>query len=116
MTKMAEENDIITRLKKLKVVGKFVNRYTLTLAFFAVWMTFFDNNSWLVLRELNREIKQYEEQLAYYQGEFEKNNDFYKKLMKNKDEKEKFARENYFMKKRNEEIFILVLDSTKVKN
>lgn len=112
---MEEKKDIISRLKSLKVVGKFVNRYTLTLAFFFVWMTFFDNNSWLVLRELNREIKQYKEQLAYYQGEFEKNDNFYKKLMKNKNEKEKFARENYFMKRRNEEIFILVLDSTSTK-
>ena len=35
--------------------------------------------------------------------------------MNNKDEKEKFARENYFMKRKNEEIFILVADSTEVK-
>ena len=32
--------------------------------------------------------------------------------MLNKSEKEKFARENYFMKKSNEEIFILVIDSS----
>ena len=44
-------------------------------------------------------------------GEFEKNEAFYKKLMQNKDEKEKYARENYFMKRKNEEIFILVVDS-----
>jgi hypothetical protein len=31
--------------------------------------------------------------------------------MFNKSEREKFARENYFMKKKNEEIFILVVDS-----
>ena len=50
--------------------------------------------------------------------EFEKNEAFYKKLMQNKDEKEKYARENYFMRKPNEEIFILVMDSsaTKAKN
>ena len=35
--------------------------------------------------------------------------------MLNKSEKEKYARENYFMKKRNEEIFILVVDSSKIK-
>ena len=43
------------------------------------------------------------------------NDDFFKKLMTNKSEKEKFARENYFMKKPNEEIFILVVDSTNLK-
>ena len=30
---------------------------------------------------------------------FNENDEFYKKLMNNKDEKEKYARENYFMKK-----------------
>lgn len=35
--------------------------------------------------------------------------------MKNKEEKERFARENYFMKKSNEDIFILVSDSTNMK-
>jgi cell division protein FtsB len=34
--------------------------------------------------------------------------------MNNKSEKEKYARENYFMKKPDEEIFILVVDSTNV--
>jgi len=34
--------------------------------------------------------------------------------MNNKSEKEKYARENYFMKKPNEEIFILVADSTHI--
>lgn len=39
---------------------------------------------------------------------------FIKKLMNNKSEKEKYARENYFMKKPDEEIFILVVDSANV--
>ena len=47
--------------------------------------------------------------------EYKKNDDFFKKLMTNKSEKEKFARENYFMKKPNEEIFILVADSSAIK-
>ena len=78
-------------------------------------MVFFDNTSFLVVNELNGEINRYEKQLAYYKVEYQKNDDFYKKLMNNKSEKEKFARENYFMKKPNEEIFILVVDSSKVK-
>ena len=35
--------------------------------------------------------------------------------MNNKAEREKFARENYFMKKKNEEIFIVVVDSSAIK-
>ncbi|MEJ8597220.1 septum formation initiator family protein [Riemerella anatipestifer] len=88
-----------------------LNKYVITIVAFFVWMTFFDNTSFLVIRDLNSEIKKYEEQLDYYKTEYEKNDAFYKKLMFNKGEKEKFARENYFMKKSNEEIFILVVDS-----
>ncbi len=91
-----------------------LNKYVLTICLFLVWMIFFDKTSFLVINELNGEINKYEEQLEYYKTEYEKNDAFYKKLMNNKSEKEKYARENYFMKKPNEEIFILVVDSTKV--
>ena len=69
----------------------------------------------MVILDLNSEINRYEQQLEYYKSEYEKNNNFYNKLMKNKEEKERFARENYFMKKSNEDIFILVSDSTNMK-
>lgn len=98
----------------LKFVKKYIlNKYFITIFLFLVWMIFFDSTSFLVINELNQEINRYEEQLEYYKTEYKKNDDFYKKLINNKGEKEKFARENYFMKKPNEEIFILVADSTK---
>ena len=91
--------------KRLPILKKIAwNKYSLAI--------FFDNTSWLVIRELDKEINKYEEQVNFYKNEFEKNDKFYKKLMLNKSEKEKFARENYFMKKSNEEIFILVIDSS----
>lgn len=114
-----EENklikDIQPRSETLKVIQKIIlNKYTITICLFLVWMIFFDKTSFLVINELNGEINKYEDQLAYYKTEYEKNDTFYKKLMNNKSEKEKYARENYFMKKPNEEIFILVVDSTHI--
>ncbi|WP_300670591.1 septum formation initiator family protein [Soonwooa sp.] len=111
--------ELIKDIKKKSPILKFVtsyifNKYTITLVAFFAWMIFFDNTSFLVVNELNGDITKYEHQLAYYKAEYEKNDAFYKKLMNNKDEKEKYARENYFMKKPNEEIFILVADSTKI--
>lgn len=100
----------------LKFIQKYIlNKYFITIFLFLGWMIFFDNTSFLVVNELNGEINKYENQLAYYKSEYQKNDAFYKKLMNNKSEKEKFARENYFMKKPNEEIFILVVDSTHLK-
>lgn len=114
-----EENKLIKEIKPKSETFIFIknyvlNKYVLTICLFLVWMVFFDKTSFLVINELNGEINKYEEQLAYYKTEYEKNDTFYKKLMNNKSEKEKYARENYFMKKPNEEIFILVVDSTNV--
>ncbi len=110
--------DIKPNISKNKsfVVKYMLNKYFITIIVFLVWMIFFDNTSFLVLNELNNEIDKNEEQLEYYKSEYEKNNAYYQKLMNNKEEKEKFARENYFMKKPNEEIFILVVDSTEIKS
>lgn len=113
--------DLIKEIKpksaKLKFIRKyFVNKYFVTVFLFLVWMIFFDSTSFLVINELNGEVRRYESQLAYYQTEYHKNDEFYKKLMNDKEEKEKYARENYFMKKPNEEIFILVVDSAKAVN
>lgn len=111
--------DLIKEIKpkspKVKFLQKYLwNKYFVTIFLFLMWMIFFDSTSFLVINELNGEVNRYENQLAYYQSEYKKNDDFYKKLMNNKEEKEKYARENYFMKKPNEEIFILVVDSSKV--
>lgn len=107
--------DIQPKSESIKLIQKYLlNKYTITIGLFLVWMIFFDKTSFLVINELNGEINKYEEQLQYYKTEYEKNDAFYKKLMNNKSEKEKYARENYFMKKPNEEIFILVVDSTNI--
>lgn len=114
---MKENNKPISEGKKkfIKKIKKiFVNRYFFTGIIFILWMTFIDNTSWLVVKNLNQEINKYEEQLIFYKNEFERNDAFYKKLMQNKHEKEKYARENYFMKRRNEEIFILVMDTATI--
>ncbi len=107
--------DIEKKTPGLRFAQKYLlNKYFITVILFLIWMVFFDSTSWLVIKDLNQEISKYEDQLDYYKNEYHKNDAFYKKLMNNKSEKEKFARENYFMKKKNEEIFILVVDSTSV--
>lgn len=108
--------DVQPKSPTFKLIRKyFLNKYFITVFLFLVWMIFFDSTSFLVIHEMNGEINKYEKQLTYYKSEYQKNDIFYKKLMNNKSEKEKYARENYFMKKPNEEIFILVVDSTNIK-
>ncbi|UJH67882.1 FtsB family cell division protein [Allomuricauda sp. SCSIO 65647] len=93
-------------LKEKKWFKIFANMYILVLTIFVIWMAFFDTNSLLIHRELNQEIKKLEKQKEFLQAEIEKDREVLKKLS-SEDELEKYAREKYYMKKKEEEIFLI---------
>lgn len=95
-----------------KVVKFFSNRYVIILLLFLVWMLFIDENSYINQRDLDREIDKLEKSNKYYRSEMEHD----KKIIKNledPDSLEKFAREEYRMKRKNEDIYIVEFDSIK---
>jgi cell division protein FtsB len=73
-------------------------------------MLFFDSNSWLVHRELNKKVYRLENQKDFYKNEMEKDKVELSK-MKTDSGLEEYAREKLFMKKEDEEIFIIEFDS-----
>lgn len=87
----------------LKFLG---NRYVIILLFFAIWMLFLDNYSYLDHRVLDKQIEELEDNKKYYQEEIHKDEKSIK-LLKNTDQVEKYAREKYFMKKDSEDIYII---------
>ncbi|MEL6812420.1 MAG: septum formation initiator family protein [Bacteroidota bacterium] len=90
--------------------------YVLILLLFFVWMAFFDSNSYFIHKELNDEIKSLESTKEFYQKEIEKDKLFIEK-MKDSNEVEKYAREKYYLKKENEDIYIIEnQDSLKLKD
>lgn len=90
------------------------NKYFLIGLVFVGWMLFLDSNSWLVHRELNNQIEDLEEEKSYYSTQIQKDRSILKKLSDSV-ELEKFARQEYFMKRENEEIFIIEYsDSLKI--
>jgi cell division protein FtsB len=91
---------------KSKFLKPFKNVFILILVVFIVWMLFFDANSWLIHHELNSDIDALESQKEYYKKEIEKDKKAIKKLS-TEEGLEKFAREEYFMKRDSEEIFII---------
>lgn len=100
---------------KHKILKPFKNIFILILAVFIVWMLFFDANSWLIHHELNTDIDALENEKDYYKKEIEKDNKIIKKL-RTQEGLEKFAREEYYMKRENEEIYIIEYeDSLKTK-
>ncbi len=82
------------------------NMYILVLTIFLIWMAFFDTNSMLIHLELRKEIKKLEKQKEFLRGEIAKDKEALRKLS-DSSELEKYAREKYFMKKENEEIFLI---------
>ena len=103
------------RLKQKKWFGIATNMYILVLTLFVIWMAFFDTNSLLIHLELKGEIDKLEQQKEFLEKEIAKDRKELKKLS-TEEALEKFAREEYYMKKDNEEIFLIEhADSTKNK-
>lgn len=88
------------------------NRYILVLIFFVIWMLFLDNYSYLEHRVLNQEIDEIEDNIDYYKSEIKKDSANIKHL-KNNDRVERFAREKYYMKRENEDIYIIEYEDDK---
>lgn len=84
----------------------FSNKYLLIVLLFSSWMFFFDTNSFFIHNELNNNIETLEKNKEIYKDEIEKDKAFIEK-MKDSNEVEKYAREKYYLKKENEDIYII---------
>ena len=73
---------------------------------FIIWMIFLDTNSYLIHNRLNSEIEQLIIKKDNLKKEIEKDIKFIND-MKDLDKYEAFARENFYMKKNGEEIYII---------
>lgn len=84
------------------------NKYTLTLIVFIGWITFFDQSN-LVDRVQNmNQLHQLEKDKLYYIEKIKEDSTKLYELKTDSRNLEKFAREQYLMKKKNEDIFIIV--------
>lgn len=88
--------------------SKLMNKYTVTLFIFLVWLAFFDRNNLVEKMQLHSKITTLKKEKAYYQEKIEDDNRKMQELLSNRDNLEKFAREQYLMKKSNEDIFVIV--------
>lgn len=82
------------------------NKYVLISLLFMVWMLFLDNYSWMNHRKLDNEISELEINKRYYQEEIARDMKQIKQLQQSH-YVEKYARENYFMKRPNEDIYLI---------
>jgi hypothetical protein len=87
-----------------KIPSFFFNRYYLVLSLFLLWLAFFDKNNLWAQYRLQQTYKKLEIDKVFFQ----------KKLAEIKiekidmaNDKEKFAREEYFMKAADEDVFVI---------
>jgi cell division protein DivIC len=97
---------------KLKILYKvppfFRNKYILTIIIFFLWLLFFDANSLLDKFREMKDLRQLEKDKEYYLNRIEEDKRKLNELKTSNDNLEKFAREQYHMKRPDEDLFIIV--------
>lgn len=98
-----------TALKIWKKILPYVkNKYILTIFIFTIWILFFDNNNLVDRIKEMRHLQQLEKDRKYYTERIDKDTKRLEQLKTNNKNLEKFAREQYLMKKDDEDIFVIV--------
>lgn len=98
------------QLKEKKIFRFLTNKYFLITIGFAVWLLFFDQNSYETHNMLNKEIEKLKSTGEFYSKEIKQDKKIIEDL-KNPKKLEKFAREEYKMKKENEDLFLIEYDT-----
>jgi cell division protein DivIC len=91
-----------------KLPQGFRNFYVIAGGIFFIWMLVLDSNNLIVRFQLSSKLRALESEKEYYEEkikEVEKDRD---ELFGDRESIEKFAREKYLMKKKTEDIYIIV--------
>jgi len=89
------------------------NKYVLTISIFFIWMLFFDQYNLVDRIGMKSEIRQLESEEAYYREQIERDSTRLMELTTDKENLEKYAREQYLMKKPNEDVFLIIEEEDK---
>jgi len=89
-----------------KIPNWLKNKYIITVVVFIVWVGFFDQNNFFTQYDFIQELNSLEKDKAFFMEELKQTRQELNDLTTNPVTLEKFAREKYFMKKDNEEIFV----------
>lgn len=83
------------------------NKYLLALTLFAVLMLFFDHNDLFTQLERKKQLKALQASKQFYLDEIDKTRKQLADLQNNPAALEKYARENFYMRRPNEDVYIV---------
>jgi len=92
----------------MRIPSFFRNFYFLTAFFFILWLAFFDSNDLFMQARLSNKLKELEKTEVFYEEKIEEVKADREALLNNDALLEKMAREKFYMKKENEEVFVVV--------
>jgi cell division protein FtsB len=96
-----------------RLINLIRNKYLLSVAAFVVWMLFFDKNDMLSQYAYRSQVNKLQEEDDFYVREIARVRKDLNELNTNLKTAEKFAREKYFMKKDNEDVFVIIKEEPK---
>ena len=85
----------------------FRNKYLLAATAFVVWMLIFDRNDFFTQMDRKKELRDLQESKQYFVEQIAEERRFSEELKNNPAAIEKFAREQYKMKRDNEDLFLI---------
>ncbi len=91
------------------------NKYLLTGIAFAVWMLFFDRNNIALQIQKMQELNKLEKSEELLSRQILETREELDQLKNNPATLERYAREKYLMKKENEDLYIIKIDSSLIK-
>ncbi|MEO7310024.1 MAG: septum formation initiator family protein [Chitinophagaceae bacterium] len=90
------------------IIDFFTSKFLIAVAAFAVWLFFFDKNDVPSQVSRQQELNMLNAKIEYYKGQIKSTATELNNLQSNQPAAlEKYAREKYFMKRDNEEVFII---------
>ena len=90
-----------------KIPNVFKNKYFLVGFLFIIWIVFLDENNLVSLNQQMNKLEEKQEIIDSLKTEISEMTDKLERLNNDPKELEKFARENFLMKKDNEDIIII---------
>ena len=90
-----------------KTLARLCNRYVVATLIFAVFVCFVDENNFLLMGRLHRQVRGLRQQEAALQAEYQADSAHSASLRYDSRAIERYGRENYYMKRDREDIFII---------
>jgi cell division protein FtsB len=84
-----------------------INKYSVLLVIFIVIISFFDKHNLIKRWQIESKNRELKKEIQFYQNEIQTTKSLMYELQSDNEHLEKFAREHYLMKRKDEDIYII---------